>query len=185
MKKERVAVYIDGGNTYRKLKGFGLPEDGMRVDYPAMVKHLVGDRELISKRYYIGQVRNFDNSAKSEELVRKQQRFLETLRSGGFDVKTGKIMYDADRIREKGVDVQLAVDLVVGASDNLYDTAIVISSDTDLIPAIKYASNWKKKNIEYVGFTGSPSFGMIRECTTQRLFTAQDLRPFQYTKSKK
>ncbi len=184
MKRERIAVYIDGGNTYRKLKGFKLPEEGMRVDYPAMIKHFVGDRELVSQRYYIGQVRNFDNSPKSEELVRKQQKFLDTLRNGGFSVKTGKIMYDADRIREKGVDVQLAVDLVVGASDNLFDTAIVISSDTDLIPAIKYVTHRKKKDVEYIGFAGSPSFGMIRECTTQRILTVQDLRPFQYLKIK-
>lgn len=34
------------------------------------------------------------------------------------------------------------------AVDNLYDTAIVISSDTDLIPAVLYIQ-YKKKKIEY------------------------------------
>ena len=182
MKRERVAIYIDGGNTYRKLKDLGLPEEGKRFDFGAFAAHLLGDRELVSKRYYVGQVRNTDHTAKSEELVRKQQIFVDTLRNTGFDVKLGKIMYDAGRIREKGVDVKLAIDIVIGASDNLYDTAIVVSSDTDLIPALKYVVNGKKKQIEYVGFAGSPSFGMLKESTIQRIVTKADLLPFQYDK---
>lgn len=183
MTTQRVVIYIDGGNTYRKLKEFGFPEEGKRFDFKALSDHLLGERILVSKRYYVGQVRNTDNTDKSEELVRKQQQFLETLRSANFDVKLGKIMYDAGRIREKGVDVKLAIDVVIGASDDLYDTAIIVSSDTDLIPAIKYAVNGKKKNIEYVGFAGSPSYGMMRESTIQRILSREDLSPFQYDKS--
>lgn len=181
-KNERIAIYIDGSNTYNKLKSFGLPEEGKRFDFSAFVSHIVGKRELISKRYYVGIVRNHDNSDKGEVLARKQQQFLETLRSAGFEIKPGKIMYDSGRIREKGVDVKLAVDLVIGASDNLYDTAVVVSSDTDLIPAIKYVLNGKKKKVEYIGFAGAPSLGMIKECSTQRLFAKEDLISFQYLK---
>lgn len=90
-------------------------------------------------------------------------------------------MYDGGRIREKGVDVKLALDVAIGAADDLYDTAIIISSDTDLVPAVKYA-RYKKKNVEYVGFAGAPSFGMIKECSSQRLFARTDLLPFQYLK---
>jgi len=181
-KKERVALYIDGSNTYNKLKTFGLPEEKKRFDFSAFVSHIAGEREIISKRYYVGIVRNHDNSEKGELLVRKQQQFLETLRSTGFEIKPGKIMYDSGRIREKGVDVKLAVDLVIGATDDLYDTAVIISSDTDLIPAIKYVLNGKKKKVEYIGFAGAPSLGMIKECSTQRLFAKEDLAPFQYLK---
>ncbi len=181
-KKERVAIYIDGSNTYNKLKSFGLPEEGKRFDFSAFVSHVAGDRELVSKRYYVGIVRNHDNSEKGELLARKQQQFLEILRSTGFEIKPGKIMYDSDRIREKGVDVKLAVDLVIGAADNWYDIAIVISSDTDLIPAIKYVLNGKEKKVEYIGFAGAPSLGMIKECSVQRLFAKEDLVPFQYLK---
>lgn len=183
--KEKVAVYIDGSNTYNKLKALGLPEKTKRFDYTAFVAHIIGARALISKRYYVGIVRNHDNSEKSEKLVRKQQQFLERLRLADFEVKPGKIMYDGSRIREKGVDVKLAIDLVIGAADDLYDTAIIISSDTDLIPAIKYVLHGKNKRVEYVGFAGSPSLGMIKECSTQRLFAKDDLLPFQYLKEAK
>lgn len=181
LKTERVAIYFDGSNIYNKLKKLGLPEEDKRFDFSAFVAHIVGERKLISKRYYVGIVRNHDQSEKSEKLVRKQQQFLETLRSSGFEIKPGRIMYDGARIREKGVDVKLAVDLVIGAGDDLYDIAIVVSSDTDLIPAIKYL-RYKKKKVEYIGFAGDPSLGMIKECNTQRLFSREDLIPFQSLK---
>lgn len=182
-KKEKVAVYIDGGNTYRRLKEVGIPEKSHRFDFSAFVTHLVGERELISKRYYIGVVKNFDESVKGEQMVKGQQSFLNGLVTEGFEVKYGRIMYDSGAIREKGVDVKLSVDLVIGAADHIYDTAIVISSDTDLIPAIKYVRKAKDKDVEYVGFGANPSLGMIKEASVSRVFSKTDLVQFQNQKS--
>lgn len=180
---ETVAVYIDGSNTYQRLKEIGIPELSKRFNFSAFVRHLVGERSLLSKRYYVGIVKNFNNSEKGEKMVKGQQKFLEGLRTEGFDVKSGRIMYDGGRIREKGVDVKLSVDLVIGAVDNWYDTAIVISSDTDLIPAIKYVRKAKGKTVEYIGFGSSSSLGMIKECSTPRVFSKTDLIQFQNTNS--
>lgn len=180
-KKEIVAVYIDGSNTYKRLKSLEIPEKSFRFDFLAFVKNLVGERILVSKRYYVGIVRNIDKSEKAERMVKSQQKFLDGLRTDGFGVKPGRIMYDG-RIREKGVDVKLSVDLVIGAVDNIYDTAIVISSDTDLIPAIKYVRNAKGKTVEYVGFGKNPSLGMIKESSVSRVFSNTDLIQFQNKK---
>ena len=38
---------------------------------------------------------------------------------------------------EKGIDVALAIDIVAMGMDNAYDAAILVSSDTDLLPAIE------------------------------------------------
>ena len=179
--KESVVVYIDGGNTYRKLKGFCLPQKDKRFNYSAFVNHLVGERNLASKRYYVGIVKNHDNSKKGGDMVKSQQKFLSGLENERFIVKRGRIMYDKDRIREKGVDVKLSVDLVIGAVDNLYDTAIVVSSDTDLIPAIQYVRNGKNKQVEYIGFASKPSFGLIKS-SKSRLFAESDLIQFQIDK---
>lgn len=178
-KKEKVAIYIDGGNTYQRLKESEMPEREMRFDYSSFVEHLVGERSLVSKRYYIGIVKNFNNTEKGEKMVKGQQKFLAGLESENFDIKRGRIMYDNNSIREKGVDIKLSVDLVVGAVDDLFDTAIVISSDTDLIPAIKYVIKAKAKKVEYIGFSKNPSFGMIKESTDRRLFSKTDLLKFQ------
>ncbi len=182
--KERVAIYIDGGNTYKRLKTLGIPEKPSRVDYSAFVGHLVGNRSLVSKRYYVGIVRNVDGSEKAEKMVKSQQKFLNNLRTEGFEIKPGRIMYDEGNIREKGVDVKISVDLVIGAVDDIYDTAIVISSDTDLVPAIRYVRNAKKKTVEYIGFGVTPSLGMIKESSISRVFSNTDLVQFQVKDNK-
>lgn len=43
------------------------------------------------------------------------------------------------RAEEKGVDVLLALHLALGAHHDLYDVAVVVSADTDLLPAIEEA----------------------------------------------
>src|SRR5665647_3533521 len=40
--------------------------------------------------------------------------------------------------REKGVDVELAVDVVTFGLDGMYDVGIVMSADYDLVPALDY-----------------------------------------------
>jgi len=43
------------------------------------------------------------------------------------------------RTREKGIDVLMALDIALGAREDLYDVAVIVSADTDLIPAIDVA----------------------------------------------
>ena len=172
---EKVAVFIDGGNLYRLLKEHGVfPK--RRFDYSAMVDFLLRGRNLVSKTYYVGVVRNHDNSQKSQKMVEGQQKFLSNLETQGFQIERGRIVYD-HKIREKGVDVKIAIDLVVGATEHTYDTAVVVSSDTDLIPAIKYVVG-KGKKIEYVGFSTRPSLGMTKECSLSVLLLQEDVDKF-------
>ena len=41
--------------------------------------------------------------------------------------------------QEKGIDVLMALEMAMGARDNLYDIAVVVSGDSDLVPAIEVA----------------------------------------------
>jgi hypothetical protein len=50
-----------------------------------------------------------------------------------------------DTGREKGIDVEIALDLAIGAMQGAYDIAILVSGDTDLIPAIHVAQSVHKK----------------------------------------
>jgi uncharacterized LabA/DUF88 family protein len=98
-------------------------------------------------------------------------------RENGFVVERGYIMHHDGAFYEKGVDVKLAVDLIVGAYENLYDVAIVVSSDTDLIPAIQKVKALGKE-IEYIGFAHKPSFGMQKHVTLSKLLLKDELMPF-------
>lgn len=170
---ERVAIFIDGSNFYQRIRDTGIPR-GSRFDYSSLAHLLTRGRTLVSKRYYIGVVRNHDHSAKSQQLVDSQQRFLSNLETEGYGIERGRIVYD-HKIREKGVDVKIAVDLIVGATSDQFDTAVVASSDTDLIPAIKHVISIGKQ-VEYVGFAAKPSLGMTRECSLSVLLLPDDIR---------
>ena len=171
--KNRVAILIDGGNFYKKIRRDGLIPKGTRFDYVKFAKFLANSRPVVSKRYYIGIVRNFDNTARSQQMVESQQKLLTGLENDGYEIRKGKIVYDND-IREKGVDVQIAIDLVIDAAEDRYDTAIIVSSDTDLIPAIRYIKS-KGKTVEHVGFSNAPSFGMIKESDVRVLLHKEQI----------
>lgn len=180
--KEKVAVYIDGNNFYGYLKDKAIDfHKDTKFNYSKFVEWLTRDRECVSKRYYVGIARNFDNSEKSKQIVRGQQKFLQSLINEGFTVKPGRVMYDGGRIREKGTDVKLAVDLIVGAIEDKYDTAVLVSSDTDLIPAVQYV-RYRKKKLEYVGFSHSPSLGMQKHADFSILLLPKDIKNFQEKK---
>ena len=49
------------------------------------------------------------------------------------------------RAEEKGIDVMMALDIVIGARDDAYDVAVVVSADTDLAPAIEVALDAGKR----------------------------------------
>ena len=179
-KKERVAVYIDGSNFYNYLKDeeINFPK-GTKFDFKSFVDFLVGnERECVSRRYYTGVFRNIDGSEKTNKLVKGQQKFFTNIQKDGFVIKRGRIMPFGSAYKEKGTDVKISVDLIVGAVDNLYDTAILVSSDTDLIPAIRYIK-YRKKKLEYVGFAHAPSLGIQKYADFSILLLPRDIERFK------
>src|SRR5947209_4137294 len=86
-------------------------------------------------------------------------------------------MLKTDRYREKGVDVLIAVELLRGAYRDTYDTAILVSSDTDLIPAIQEIRQ-AGKHLEYVGFSHRPSYGLIKNSDIRTLLKREDVAQF-------
>lgn len=77
---------------------------------------------------------------------------------------------------------------MLGAIDNKYDTAIIVSSDTDLIPAIDWIRKRCGKTVDYIGFSikdprpakedTRPSQGMITYSDVQRILVVSDVKPF-------
>jgi len=78
-------------------------------------------------------------------------------------------------IHEKGVDVNIAVDMLVATYENAIDRIILVSSDTDLLPAVRKVKE-KGKIIEYVGFSHMPSVAMVANCTESTLLKKEDLQ---------
>lgn len=175
---KKVFIAIDGGNFYRKLKDKNIgclhPSE---FNYASFVKFLARKDKIIGINYYVGQVREEPNNEKSKILKRDQDRFLARLQNLGFIVKRGYILKSDGGYHEKGVDVQIAVDICMMAVRKEYDRLILVSSDTDLIPAIKEVKVLGK-HVEYVGFDFSPSFALIRFSDFRTLLKKDDLLKF-------
>lgn len=174
--QNRVFIIIDGSNFYHRLKELEF-KNLLNFDYEKLTRFLIGKKDLVLRKYYIGAIKEEVDNPKSKELMRSQRILLGKLQKQGWQIGFGHMLKEQDGYHEKGVDVLMAVDLLVGAYEDTYDTAILISSDTDLIPAIKKVRLMKKK-VEYIGFSHKPSYGLIGNSDVRRLLIKDELSKY-------
>lgn len=175
MKKPKAAVFIDGSNFYFKLKDLKL-HNLLEFDFSGFARKLAGESKIVDIAYYVGKVKT-DGTEKSKQLQADQQKLFAHLRKHSVRYSLGYLMKSDHRYHEKGVDVNIAVDMLVATYENLCDRIILVSSDTDLLPAINKAKE-KGKLVDYIGFSHKPSVALVAQCSHSRLFSKDDLLPF-------
>ena len=137
----------------------------IKIDFKKFLGLLTKDKSLISTFYYNAPL----NIQVNPKTYWEQQKFFNELRKiPDFNVilcklrkhkrKNGNYVFDV-----KSDDVHLAVDLVSGAYEDLYDTAIIVSGDEDFVPAIKKAQKLGKKIINAY-FKSSSSASLKKTC---------------------
>lgn len=173
--KQRCIVFIDGSNFYFKLKDLGL-HNLLTFDFSKFVIFLGRSQRIANSCYYVGRIRQ-DRTAHSQKLFDGQQKLLGLLKKHKVSYSFGYLLKSKGVYREKGVDVQIAVDMLVAAYEDLCDRIVLVSSDTDLAPAIKKTRE-KGKIVEYIGFSHKPSIAMVSFCSESRLLTKEDLMLF-------
>lgn len=178
----KIAVFIDGGNLYGRLKDLGI-KNTSKFDYKGFIQSLVKIkiRDLSYIGYYVGQIRKEKSNEKSQELYAKQQRLFAHLQNNvpKLNIVRGHIQNFKGAYQEKGVDVRLALDIYKYGIEGTYDKAVLIGSDTDLIPAIRMVQT-EGKIVQYVGFAHAPSFALLKEAKEKRLLTKDDLEVFAF-----
>lgn len=210
----RVWIFVDGGNFHHlAIKKIQCTEK--TFDFEKFTAFLAGERIISEqgKRYYIGTVRERIGDLHSKESMSIQNRFFAVLKNNEWKIGTSKLktrletitvdsrMKDFSKLkeigiqeiiyerkREKGIDVMIATDIIAGAVEDLYDTAIIISSDADLLPAIDWVRKQRNKEVQYIGFSipdplneknsVKPLLSMISRTNSQRILTKDDLTQF-------
>ena len=127
---DRVGIFIDGPNLYwsaQRLTGVG------RMDIPALVEWLADDREITEVAFWTGQL----NEEVDAERYAAQQRFFDGIlaRVPNARIGRGHLQRRPSGWVEKGVDVGVALDLVIGAREDRWDTAVVVTGDGDIARA--------------------------------------------------
>lgn len=137
----RVIVYIDGFNLYHAIDERQKPHLKW-LDLWALGQSILRDKEKLEKVYYFSAYPHWKLA--SEQRHRIYVKALEhqgvTCEMGHFKNKDGKCnVCGATWIKheEKETDVHMEARLVADAYAGKFDRAIVITADSDLLPAIK------------------------------------------------
>ncbi len=173
--KARCIILIDGSNFYFKLKDLKL-HYLLAFNFSGFTKLLSGESKIIYTKYFIGKVRT-DGTKKTGQLQADQQKLFAHLQKHKVNYSLGYLLKSDGKFHEKGVDVNIAVEMLIAAYENICEKIILVSSDTDLLPAIKKARQRGKK-VEYVGFSHMPSVAMVANCSQSRLLKKEDLLSF-------
>lgn len=175
MQQERAIILIDGSNFYFKLRDLKLHQL-LTFDFSSFARSLIGKSRLVAATYYVGKVRT-DGTEKTQQLFNKQRKLLAYLKKHHYIYALGYLLKSGGVLHEKGVDVQIAVDLLVAAYEDLCDRMYLVSSDTDLLPAIKKVQE-KGKTVIYVGFSHQVSKALVASCKETQTLTKDTLLPF-------
>ena len=154
---ERVIAYIDGFNLY-----FGIKQnkwnDLLWLNVNDLANRLLkSNQQLIETKYFTSRVRNNPNKEK------RQITYLEALQThSGIKIFYGHYQSHIETCRrcghsypysnEKMTDVNIATEVLTDAFNDRYDSALLITGDSDLVPPIKSVHfNFPKKRV-MVGF---------------------------------
>lgn len=143
-------VIFDGSNFYHSAKKLAPEIHLTNFNYQKLVQLISQSQNNIAE-YCVGEIRKELGNSKSKRMYASQQTLFYNLEQQGIVVKKGFMLRTDSVYHEKGVDVRIALDILGGAFRNEYNQCFLISTDTDIIPAIDDAKALGKIII-YVGF---------------------------------
>ncbi len=153
---ERVLVYIDGFNLY-----FGMMEADFESSrwlnvYLLAQNLLKPTQQIVGVKYFTSRVTN--NPSKQK----RQTTYLEALECQGVELIYGH--YQSNKVEckrcghlwldqnEKMTDVNIATHIIVDAFQDRYDTAMLISGDSDLVPPVRAVHDLFRQKRVFVAF---------------------------------
>lgn len=147
-KNQRIGIFIDTQNLYHSAKNL---YGGSRVNFGAVMKDAVGNRQLIRALAYMVTTEAGDERA-----------FIDALGKVGIEVKTKDLQIFVDGSKKADWDVGLAVDAIKLAPK--LDTVIIGSGDGDFVPLIQYLKENMGVQVEVIAF-GKSSSSKLKEAS--------------------
>ena len=138
----RISVFIDGFNVYHALDSDPAYHKYKWLDCAALGGCYVGGRDTLTKVYCFTALATWN-----PQKVNRHRLYIRALEKQGVEIVMGKFkrkdrkcvlcQRDYRTFEEKLTDVNIAIYLFRGAYLDEFDRAIVISGDSDIVPAIK------------------------------------------------
>ena len=142
----KIAIFIDGAYLSKVLKeSFASPQ----IDFSKLSSRLADGDPILRTYYYNCMPYKSQTPSKGDiERYNNMQRFVTSLeRLDRYAVRLGKLEYrgrntaGAPIFQQKRVDILLGCDLVLLAAKQRIEKAILVTGDSDFIPAIETAKN--------------------------------------------
>ncbi len=167
--KYRTITYIDGYNLYFGMLQEAVKRGSKEEPSPTWYRYMwinvdTLSRKLLSERQELASVQYFTapisgNKGKQE----RQNAFLDALRTvPSVNITFGRFQPDrkecdkcghpAYHPQEKKTDVNIATGLICDAIEDKYDTAILITGDSDLTPAIHAVKRFRPEKRILIAF---------------------------------
>lgn len=141
---DRLAVYIDNSNL---ICCSGIDMSNSRLDYRGMVEQLAAGRDLWKVKLYDTYTHCGDGRISYLFPDYVTEMGIEGHFRDSFDQQNGI---------QKQIDTSLVADMTEDAILDRFDTAVLVSGDADMIPAVEKVRACGK-NVEIASFRGSVS----------------------------
>jgi hypothetical protein len=137
----RVACYIDGFNLYHSIDDLNLPHLKW-VDPWALAQSLCRAGETLTKVAYFSAYATWkpDAYARHRQYVAAIHHQKVECHMARFSAQTARCLKCKTtwtRHEEKETDVHFSLTFLEDAIDNVFDRAIIISADSDHVPAVR------------------------------------------------
>ena len=137
----RVSFFIDGFNVFHSLDSHEEYHKYKWLDYSALAKCFVSSTDTITDIYYFTAYAHWDTAKKE-----RHQLLIRALTMKGIKIVFGKFKIRDKRCRichkdyktfeEKQTDVNMSIKLFQCAHNDTFDTGILVTGDSDILPAV-------------------------------------------------
>jgi len=143
--KEKVIIFIDGSNIFHAIRALNI-----KIDYSKLVKLLSEEKYLIRAYYYssMPRVEDVERDTPEWDSLMRQRKFITELKNMGIKPRIANLRKLASgEWLEKEVDIMLATDMLALAFRDAYDTAILVSGDSDFCYTVETIQDLGKRVI--------------------------------------
>lgn len=147
-RSDRVMIFIDGSNMYHSLRHFYRKTN---IDIGKFCQKILNKRRLVRIYYYNAKV----GQKEEPERYKDQKKFFAGVEAIPYtELRLGRLVYNnwpGTPPYEKGVDIQLATDMITHSFKNNYDVAVLVAGDNDFVGALQAVKD-NGKNVEVALF---------------------------------
>ncbi len=191
----KVSVLIDGGYLHKILKKYNVHIDEKAIH--TIVTSSLDKKEILHKIvYYDCRPYKFENEDTNGEdtTFEKNNQLLDTLaKQDQYVLRLGKLMFLGRNDKghpllvQKGVDIRIALDIARIIMVGKIDRLIIITGDTDLVPAMQMARSYDIQivaiNIEHLAYDLYSHSDFVRTIDIEKLVKKKVLKKFKKQKA--